>query len=95
LEFQESWTQLFRIEYVHLQTHNSSSDYFLDYMDADIPLLPLYLSKNENALMLRHIISDDGVIIYNMRDKRAERIGSTYWYCPFDYVESLNPTPWK
>jgi hypothetical protein len=59
----ESWTQLFRIEYVHLQTHIPSSDYFLDYMEADIPLLPIYHSKNENALMLRHSYDDNGVIL--------------------------------
>jgi len=92
---QESWTQLFRIEYLHLQRHIPFSDYFLDYMEADIPLLPLYLFKNEDTLMLRHN-GDNGIIIYNMRDKTAEMIGlSRYWYCPFDYVESLNSTPWN
>jgi hypothetical protein len=97
---QESWTQLFRIEYVNLQLHNLSISNDMDlfrYMECKIPLLPLYVSKNGDTLILT---SDEekGVIIYNRRDKRVERTrisNKICWHSTFDYVESLVPTLWK
>jgi hypothetical protein len=97
---QESWTQLFRIEYVNLQLHNLSISNDMDlfrYMECKIPLLPLYVSKNGDTLILT---SDEekGVIIYNRRDKRVERTrisNKICWPSTFDYVESLVPTLWK
>jgi F-box interacting protein len=89
---QESWTRLFRIEYVNLQMHN------LPYMKK-ASLLPLYSSKNGESLIL--LINDDEdqrVIIYNQRDKKVERIKITnerYWSSSIYYVESLVSTPWK
>jgi hypothetical protein len=97
---QESWTQLFRIEYVNLQLHNLSISNDMDlfrYMECKIPLLPLYVSKNGDTLILT---SDEekGVIIYNRRDNRVERTrisNKICWPSTFDYVESLVPTLWK
>jgi hypothetical protein len=91
---QDSWTQLFRIEYVNLQLHNIA---ITDDMECKIPLLPLYVSNNGDTLILT---SDEekGVIIYNRRDKRVERTrisNNICWPSTFDYVESLVPTLWK
>ncbi|PNX98015.1 F-box protein [Trifolium pratense] len=96
----ESWTQLFRIEYVNLQLHNltitDNTDLFGN-MECKIPLLPLYLSNNGDTLILT---SDEekGVIIYNQRDKKVERSrisNKICWQSTFDYVESLVSTLWE
>ncbi|XP_045793459.1 F-box/kelch-repeat protein At3g23880-like [Trifolium pratense] len=92
---QESWTRLFRI------------DYFRIYHDLDFngcsqfgtPLLPLYLSKNGDTLILANY-EDDRAIIYNRRDQRVEieriRISNKlFWFSAMDYVESLVSPPWK
>jgi len=97
---QESWTQLFRFEYVNLQMHNIpiKDDWdLLGYMTCDTPLLPLYLSKNGDTLILTND-KDKRVIIYNRRDKRVERIGISNkisWFSAIDYIESLVSTHWK
>ena len=96
---QESWTPLFRIEYINLQMHNLPINDNLDllgYMECNIPLLPLYLSKNGDTLILTND-EEEGVIIYNQKDKRVEKTrisNEICWSSAFDYVESLVSTRW-
>ncbi|GAU22821.1 hypothetical protein TSUD_142620 [Trifolium subterraneum] len=98
---QESWSQLFRIEYVNLQMHNIPNYnelYFVGLMECDTPLLPMYVSKNGDTLILTKV-ADGRVIIYDRRDKSAEitiRVPKTIClFSAIDYVESLVSTPWK
>ncbi|KAI5442004.1 hypothetical protein KIW84_011172 [Lathyrus oleraceus] len=97
---QESWTQLFRIEYFNLQMNNPPMEddfVYLEYMKCDVPLLPLYVSKDGDTLILAHDEIDNAVI-YNQRDKRVQRsINSNEicWLSAIDYVESLVSTHWK
>ncbi|KEH27172.1 F-box/kelch-repeat protein At3g23880 [Medicago truncatula] len=84
---QESWTQLFRIEYVNLQIHTMNGD----------TLLPLYFSKNGDTLIFTTEITNK-VFIYNRRDKTVEITifdNRIRWTSAIEYVESLVPTPWK
>ena len=99
---QESWTQLFRIDYFNLEMYNIPINYDMNF-DAEFiecctpPLLPLYLSKNDDTLILANY-EDDRAIIYNRRDKRAKRItisNKLCWFSAMDYVESLISTHCK
>jgi hypothetical protein len=90
----ESWTQLFRIRFVDLQMHNLPID--VHYLD-ESPLVPLYISKNGDTVILTNE-EDDAAIIYNQREKRVDRArisNEIHWFSAMDYVESLVPTPWK
>jgi hypothetical protein len=95
---QDSWTRLFRIEYLNLQMHNlkqnlDDDDIFTTYDTTK--LLPLHLSKNGDTLILTS--DEEGVIIYNLRDKRVERTtisNDISWFSAIDYVESLVSTPY-
>ncbi|CAL5192174.1 unnamed protein product [Lathyrus oleraceus] len=81
---QESWTQLFRIEYLKI------------YHDLNFYKLPLHLSKNGDTLVLANC-EDDRAVIYNRRDKGVERItvsNKLCWFSTIDYVESLISTCW-
>ena len=61
---QESWTQLFRIDYFNLEMHDKIKRYH------NLFLLPLYLSKNGDTLVLTYEYG--GItIIYNQRDNRV------------------------
>ncbi|CAI8600048.1 unnamed protein product [Vicia faba] len=97
---QQSWTQLFRIEYSNLQINNPPMEddlIYLGYMKCYVPLLPLYISKDGDTLILAHDEIDNAVI-YNQRDRRVKRsINSNEicWFSAFDYVESLVSTHWK
>jgi len=85
--FQESWTQLFRIDYFNLQMHNLSS------IRRGIPLLlPLYLSENGDTLILTYH-GEDEAVIYNQRENRVKKVGIFDKLCRFSYVESLISTP--
>jgi len=67
--FQESWTQLFRIDYFNLEMHNLSIRWC-------IPLLfPLYLSRNGDTLILAYR-GDDEAVIYNRRENRVKKVWS-------------------
>ncbi|KAL5058086.1 hypothetical protein RYX36_029690 [Vicia faba] len=66
---QESWTQLFRIEYLKIY-HDLN---FYKGSEFGTPLLPLHLSKNGDTLILANY-KDDRAIIYNQRDNGVERI---------------------
>ncbi|AES75691.1 putative F-box domain-containing protein [Medicago truncatula] len=99
---QESWTLLFRIDYFNLEMYNLTINYDTDF-DAEFiesctpPLLPLYLSKNDDTLILANY-EDDRAIIYNLRDKRVERVkisSKLCWFSAMDYAESLISTHWK
>ncbi|XP_058761271.1 uncharacterized protein LOC131634632 [Vicia villosa] len=89
---QESWTQLFRIEYLKIY-HDLN---FYKGSEFGTPLLPLHLSKNGDTLILENC-EDDRAIIYNQRDKGVERIrisNKLCWFSTMDYVESLVSTRW-
>ncbi|XP_058749954.1 F-box/kelch-repeat protein At3g23880-like [Vicia villosa] len=96
----QSWTQLFRIEYSNIQINNPPMEvdfFYVDYMKCEIPLLPLYISKDGNTLILAH---DEiyAVIIYNQLDntvKRTRISNEIDWFTAVDYVESLVSTDWK
>ncbi|XP_058761272.1 F-box/kelch-repeat protein At3g23880-like [Vicia villosa] len=90
---QESWTQLFRIEYLKIY-----HDFNL-YKGSEFgtPLLPLHLSRNGDTLILANC-EDDRAIIYNRRDKGVERIrisNKLCWFSTMDYVESLVSTHYR
>ncbi|AES77146.1 putative F-box domain-containing protein [Medicago truncatula] len=90
----ESWTRLFKIPYVDLQMLNLPID--VQYLN-EYPMLPLYISKNGDKVILTNE-KDDATIIYNKRDKRVDRArisNEIHWFSAMDYVESLVPTPWK
>jgi len=90
---QESWTQLFRIDYFKIY-HNLN---FYGLTECGPPLLPLYLSTDGDTLILANS-EDDRAIIYNWRDARVERIkisNKLCWFSTMDYVESLVSTCWK
>ena len=90
---QESWTQLFRIDYFKIY-HNLN---FYGLTECGPPLLPLYLSTDGDTLILANS-EDDRAIIYNRRDARVERIKTSNklcWFSTMDYVESLVSTCWK
>ncbi|RHN39886.1 hypothetical protein MtrunA17_Chr8g0348801 [Medicago truncatula] len=64
--FQESWTQLFRIDYFNLEMHKLPIKW-------GIPLLlPLYLSGNGDTLILAYR-GDDQAVIYNQRENRVKK----------------------
>ncbi|CAK8541815.1 unnamed protein product [Lathyrus sativus] len=89
---QESWTQLFRIEYLKIY-HDLN---FYVGREFGTPLLPLHLSMNGDTLILANC-EDDRAIIYNRRDKGVERIrisNKLCWFSTMDYVESLVSTRW-
>ncbi|CAJ2670596.1 unnamed protein product [Trifolium pratense] len=86
---QESWTQLFRIDYCKINHHYS---YLLGF--SICPLLPLYLSKDEDTLIFAEYLNYPA-IIYNKRDMRVKRIRIShkmYWFTAMNYVESLVST---
>jgi F-box interacting protein len=100
---QESWTQLFRIDYINLQMDNlpvvinNNMGLNAGIFDCNTPLFPLHLSKNGDTLILANG-DDNHAIIYNGRDKSVERIRVSYkvWlYSSMNYVESLVSPPWK
>jgi hypothetical protein len=100
---QESWTQLFRIDYINLQMDNlpviinNNMGLNAEIFDCNTPLFPLHLSKNGDTLILANG-DDNHAIIYNGRDKSVERIRVSYkvWlYSSMNYVESLVSPPWK
>ncbi|GAU40144.1 hypothetical protein TSUD_163140 [Trifolium subterraneum] len=94
---QESWTQLFRIDYFNLQMYDlpgkhDTSAYILGY---NLPLLPLYISQNGDTLIFANY-EDEQAIVYNHKDKRVERVKISNKMCLFtamNYVESLVSTP--
>jgi len=103
---QESWTQLFRIGYFNLEMNNLPMD---NYLNTTL-LMPLYLSKNGDTLILLFPLNrtnrgtwifdyygDDEAIIYDRRENRAQRISIDDNLCRFSYVESLvsTSTHWK
>ncbi|XP_045793457.1 F-box protein At1g11270-like [Trifolium pratense] len=96
---QESWTQLFRIQYFNLQMYDlpgkhDTLAYLLDY---NLPLLPLDISQNGDTLIFANY-EDEQAIVYNHIDKRVERIEISKKLCLFsarNYVESLVSTPSK
>ncbi|XP_045793476.1 F-box/kelch-repeat protein At3g23880-like [Trifolium pratense] len=86
---QESWTQLFRMDYCKINHHHP---YLLGF--SICPLRPLYLSKDEDTLIFAEYINDLA-IIYSKRDMRVERIRNShkmYWFTAMNYVESLVST---
>ncbi|GAU40139.1 hypothetical protein TSUD_163080 [Trifolium subterraneum] len=95
---QESWTQLFKIDYFILQMNILPlviNMEFLSYIDCNTPLLPLYLSKNGDTLILANY-EDDQAIIYNGRDKSVDRIrisNTLCWFSSMNYVESSLVSP--
>jgi F-box interacting protein len=105
---QESWTQLFRIGYFNLEMHNLPMDN--NYLNTTL-LMPLYLSKNGDTLILLFPLNrtkvgdtwivdyygDDEAIVYDHRENRAQRISISENLCRFSYVESLvsTSTHWK
>ena len=85
---QDSWTQLCRIKYFNLEMRVS-------FFESSTPvLLPLYLSKNENTLILADCV-DDQTIIYNQRKNRVERIKNSNKVCRFSHIDSLVSTHLK
>ncbi|XP_058749952.1 F-box/kelch-repeat protein At3g23880-like [Vicia villosa] len=100
LGVQQSWTQLFRIEYFNLQLNNPPTevDFFYDeYMKCEIPLLSFYISKDGNTLILAYD-EINAVIIYNQLDntvKRTRISNEIDWFTAVDYVESLVSTDWS
>ncbi|CAJ2636709.1 unnamed protein product [Trifolium pratense] len=98
---QESWSQLFRIEYFNLRMRNIPNYNELDFvglMECDTPLLPMCVSKNGDTLILTKV-ADGRVIMYDRRDKGVEittRVPKQIClFSAIDYVESLVSTPWK
>ncbi|RHN53002.1 putative F-box domain-containing protein [Medicago truncatula] len=97
----ESWSQLFRIEYVNLQMHDPPIYDNLDLLGftrCDTPLFPLYLSKNGDKLILTSDEDARVVTIYDHRDKRVKRTRISNEISLFNaihYAESLVSTPWK
>jgi len=87
--FQESWTQLFRIDYFNLEMHNLPIEH-------DFPLLlPLCLSENGDTLILSYH-GDDEAVIYNQRENRVKKVRISGKLCRFSsYGESLISTNWK
>ncbi|CAL5192167.1 unnamed protein product [Lathyrus oleraceus] len=82
---QASWTLLFKIDYFKIQRHNPPC------FDISTPLLPLYVSKNGDTLILASS-EDDQAVIYNEREKRVKTIRiayELYWFSAMDYMESL------
>ncbi|XP_058749951.1 F-box/kelch-repeat protein At3g23880-like [Vicia villosa] len=96
-----SWSQLFRIEYFNLQINNPPIEddfFYVEYMKCEIPLLPLYVSKDGDTLILAYD-EIDAVIIYDQREKTVKRTRISNelidWFTAVDYVESLVSTDWK
>jgi F-box interacting protein len=87
---QESWTQLFRIDYCKIDRDMK----LFGIPNSRTRLLPLYLSKDGDTLIFVKSV-DDPTIIYNRRDKRVETIKTSNrlcWFYAMDYVESLVST---
>ncbi|CAL5192172.1 unnamed protein product [Lathyrus oleraceus] len=89
---QGSWTMLFKINYFDIQMHNPRSlDINKSCSKIGTPLLPLYVSKNGDTLILANS-EDDRAVIYNEREKRVKRIrmeNKLCWFSSMDYVECL------
>jgi len=86
--FQESWTQLFRIDYFNLEMHKLPIKW-------GIPLLlPLYLYGNGDTLILAYR-GDDQAVIYNQRENRVKKARIFNKLCRFSYIESLISTHLK
>ncbi|CAJ2670284.1 unnamed protein product [Trifolium pratense] len=86
---QESWTQLFRIDYCKI---NHRRSYLLGF--SICPLRPMYLSKDEDTLIFAEYINCPA-IIYSKRDMRVKKIRIShkmYWFTAMNYVESLVST---
>ncbi|RHN82507.1 putative F-box associated interaction domain-containing protein [Medicago truncatula] len=80
---QESWIQLFKISYNNLSIRKGFNW---------LGLLPLYLSKNGDTLVLA---KGNKACFYNCIDNKVVEIGITneiYWSNAKNYVESLVPT---
>ncbi|XP_058749949.1 F-box/kelch-repeat protein At3g23880-like [Vicia villosa] len=97
----ESWSQLFRIEYFNLQINNPPIEddfFYVEYMKCEIPLLPLFVSKDGDTLILAYD-EIDAVITYDQRKKTVKRTRISNelidWFTAVDYVESLVSTDWK
>jgi len=76
---QESWTQLFRIEYNNLQLHKPDlKDCVVGLMERTTTLLPRYLSMNGDTFVLT---TSDNVSMFSVID--------------YGYAESLVSTTWK
>ncbi|XP_058741764.1 F-box/kelch-repeat protein At3g23880-like [Vicia villosa] len=89
---QESWTMLFKINYFDIQMLYPNIDNISDTTTkCGTLLLPLYLSKNGDTLILANY-AEDLAMIYNQREKTVKRIRIANKLCLFstmDYVESL------
>lgn len=78
---EESWTQFLKISYERLHIDPYSMG----------PLVPFYLSKNGETLILANILQDQ-MILYNLRDNRAVRTRITNkisWFSVKSYVKSM------
>lgn len=78
---EESWTQFLKISYERLHMDRYSMG----------PLVPFYLSKNGETLILANILQDQ-MILYNLRDNRAARTRITNkisWFSVKSYVKSM------
>ena len=78
---ENSWTQLLKISY---QSLPSKCDEYSQW-------LPLHLSDHSNTLILANN-EDREAILYNLKDKTAERIrilDEIQWFSAKVYVESL------
>jgi len=76
---QESWTQLFRIEYVNLQLHKPDlKDCFIGFMAFTTTLLPRCLSKNGDTLVFTNREGKRVIILIGeigeYRDLKGEEI---------------------
>jgi len=86
--FQESWSQLFRVDYFNLDIHN------LPVRRGNPLLLPLCLYENGDTLMLAYR-GDDQAVIYNKRENKVKKIRISGKLCRFSYVENLTSTCWN